>query len=54
MASEDSPENISEAALVLLRKINYSRELKELYLNRLIWGIKHYIQRQDVELEEGY
>lgn len=51
---EVSPEDIKEAAMVLLRKINYSRELKELYLNRLIWGIKHYILRQNIELEADY
>lgn len=49
-----SSENIQEAAVSLLKKVNYSREFKELYLNRLMRGIKHYIQRHDSELEAGH
>ncbi len=54
MQSESSPENIKEAAVALLKKINYNREFKDLYLDRLIWGIKHYIQRHDLNLEAGH
>jgi glyoxylase-like metal-dependent hydrolase (beta-lactamase superfamily II) len=38
---------IDDAALAILRKMNYDREMKELYRSRLVWGIKNYIQRHD-------
>ncbi len=49
---EDVPtvEKIDDAALTLLRKINYDRECKELYRNRLVWGFKNYLQRHGQSL----
>jgi glyoxylase-like metal-dependent hydrolase (beta-lactamase superfamily II) len=37
----------------LLKKLNFEKEMKELYQNRLIWGLEQYLRRHYPEKNEG-
>lgn len=44
---------IIKAVPLLLKKLNFDKELKELYENRLIWGLEQYLRRHYPEKNEN-
>ena len=47
--SDQINEEIAAAAVDLLEKLTFNEDLRELYQNRLVWGLQQYIQRHHQE-----